>query len=129
MSEKITVETRGITRRTFLKGAVGTGVIILTAEGIGALVTSCAAAPTADFTVTSSTEFNHSHKITVLGADVDRPPTEKAITSDGATHSHAVTLTRANFQALKKGQEITLTSNQAGTTPHSHTFVIKVAAA
>ncbi|MBI2830379.1 MAG: hypothetical protein HYX81_04380 [Chloroflexi bacterium] len=118
----------GITRRTFLKGSAGATLFVLVAGSVGTLLAACAAKPTADFEVASTTPdpTNHSHKVKVLGADVDKPPAEKSITSDGATHTHAVLLKRADFQALKKGQEITVVSTSNGTTPHTHTFKIKM---
>ncbi|MBI4296234.1 MAG: hypothetical protein HY667_03840 [Chloroflexi bacterium] len=116
----------GITRRSFLKGSAGATLFVLAVGSVGTVIAACAAKPTADFEVTSSVDFNHSHKIRVLGADVDKPPAEKSVTSDGATHTHAVVFKKADFQALRKGQEITLTSSATGTTPHTHTFKIKI---
>lgn len=119
---------RSITRRAFLKGSVGAVLVVAAAGSVGAVLAACTKA-TADFEVTSSTDFNHSHKVKILGVDVDKPPVEKTITSDGPTHQHAITLTKADFEALKKGQQVTKVSTNTGTTPHGHTFVITVPAA
>jgi hypothetical protein len=103
-------------KRFFALAIVMTMVII----GFG-----CAAAGTPDFTITSSIDANHSHKVVVSGADVDNPPITKTITSDGANHTHTITLSKQDYEAIKKGQEITLTSSSDGSVPHTHTFKIK----
>ncbi|MBI2860136.1 MAG: hypothetical protein HYX91_01355 [Chloroflexi bacterium] len=115
-----------ITRRSFLKKAAGFGIVILVAETAGGAIVSLAgcAKPAADIVVTSSTDFNHSHNVTIPGADIGSPPASKTYTSDGATHQHAITLVQADFEAVKKGQVVTKTSTAAGTTPHTHTFAI-----
>ena len=129
MSLNLEVQEGVITRRTFLKGSAGAVILVITAGSVGSALSACAGPPTKDFTVTSSTDNNHSHKITVIGADVDNPPAEKIYTSDGASHQHTVTLKKADLQAIKKGQEITITSSSAGTTAHTHKFTIKKPAA
>lgn len=119
-----------ITRRTFLKRSLGVGLALVAVQGAGAMLTSlsgCAAPPTADIPVTSSVDFNHSHKVTIPGADVDRPPAEKTYTSDGPTHQHSIKLTKRDFETIKKGGEVSVVSDATGTTPHTHTFVIKKA--
>ncbi len=118
-----------ITRRSFLKRSLGFGLALVAVQGAGAILTSLygCAAPTADITVTSSVDFNHSHKVTIPGADVDRPPAEKKYTSDGATHTHSIILTKSQFETIKKGGEVSVVSDATGTTPHTHTFVIKKA--
>jgi hypothetical protein len=118
-----------ISRRSFLKGTAGAALLVVTAGSVGAALTACTSKPTADFEVTSSTDFNHAHKVMILGADVDKPPESKTITSDGPTHQHAITLSKANFQSLKKGETVTLTSTSTGSSPHTHTFALKVPAA
>jgi hypothetical protein len=95
-------------------------VVTLLVIGLG-----CSAA-TPDFTVTSSIDNNHSHKVVIAGSDVDNPPAaDKTITSDGASHTHTIKLTMQNYQAIKAGQQVTVTSSSNGPTPHTHTFAIK----
>ncbi|MDP3878732.1 MAG: hypothetical protein Q8Q07_00290 [Dehalococcoidales bacterium] len=116
----------GITRRSFLKGTAGIGLVILVAEAAGGALVglSGCAKPTADIPVTSSTDFNHAHGVTIPGADIDSAPDSKTYTSDGPTHQHDITLVKADFQAIKQGQAVTKTSTAVGTTPHTHTFTI-----
>ena len=117
-----------ITRRTFLQGSAGAVILIITAGSVGSALSACAS-PTKDFAVTSSTVNNHSHKITVVGTDVDKPTSEKTYTSDGTSHQHMVTLKKSDLQAIKKGQEVKITSSSAGPIPHAHEFTIKKSAA
>lgn len=122
------VKGEGITRRSFLKGSLGAGLVLVVAQSAGAVsLIGCRAAPTADITVTSSLDFNHAHKIIVPGADIDKAPSQMTYTSDGPTHTHAITLTKDNFTAIKKKQQVVVTSTATGTTPHTHTFTIKIA--
>lgn len=130
MAEKIEVKITqdGITRRGFLMRTAGAGLVLLAAGGTSGLLAACAKAlPTADFTVASTVPdpTNHSHSVTIIGADVDNPPAEKTYTTTGTPHTHQLTLKQADFAAIMKGQEITVISNSAGTTPHTHTFKIK----
>ena len=98
---------------------------IISVIAIAVITLACAAA-TADFTVTSSTDANHNHHVVISGKDVDSPPTaDKTITSDGTSHTHTIVLTKQNFEAIKAGQEVTVTSSSSGTPAHSHTFKIK----
>ncbi|GEM_PF-3449724 len=131
MSQQSSPSTEvGFTRRSFLKRSLGVGLSIVAVQSAGGLLTSlsgCAAPPTPDFAVTSSVDFNHSHKVTILGADVDKPPSEKTYTSDGPTHQHSIKLTKQDFETIKKGGEVSKVSDATGTTPHTHTFVIKKA--
>jgi hypothetical protein len=103
-------------KRFFALAIVMTMVII----GFG-----CAAVGTPDFTITSSIDANHSHKVIISGADIDNPPATKTITSDGASHTHTIVLNKQDYEAIKKGQEISVISSSTGTTPHTHTFKIK----
>lgn len=81
---------------------------------------------TESFSVTSSNGTGHTHKITILLADVTTPPEGgKTITSSGS-HTHTVTLSKSDFESLASGQEITKTSSNSN--GHTHTFSIKVLA-
>jgi hypothetical protein len=85
----------------------------------------CSAA-TADFTVTSSSDLAHTHNVVISGKDVDAPPAaDKILTSDGASHTHKITITPAMYQSVKAGQAVTVISTSDGATPHTHTFTIK----
>ncbi|MBI2858949.1 MAG: twin-arginine translocation signal domain-containing protein [Chloroflexi bacterium] len=117
-----------ISRRTFLKGAMGTAAAVALVGSAGGLLVGCKKKEaTADITVTSTLDFNHSHNIIVLGADIDKPPATKTITSDGASHTHDVALAKADYEAIGKGQAVSKVSTSSGTTPHTHTFNIKKA--
>jgi len=118
-----------ITRRSFLKKSFGLGAVLLAASAGGTLTSlaGCAKAPSADLTSTSTLDFNHTHKVTIPGADIDSAPSTKTYTSDGPTHTHAITLAKADFQSLKKGGTVTVVSTSTGTTPHTHTWTLKIA--
>ena len=84
---------------------------------------------TTDFTATSSTDFGHSHRVTIAADDLDDPPAQRTLTTtrDGAVpHTHAITLTKQHYEALENGQDVTVVSSVDGN--HSHTFVIKAPA-
>jgi hypothetical protein len=115
----------GISRRSFLKKSLGVGVVLLAAGSAGGLIFSvagCTKSPaTADLTAASSVDLGHSHNITIPGADIDSPPSEKSYTSDGPTHQHAITLKKADFEAIKKGQDVTIVSTYGSTSPSLET--------
>ena len=128
--DKISVRLEeSVTRRDFLRGSLGVGLVIMAVgSAASSILAACTPAPpTTDIRVTSSVDANHSHSITIPGADLDSPPPQKTYTSDGASHKHDVTLTRANFDALKNRETVTVTSNATGPTPHTHVFTIKKA--
>ena len=78
-----------------------------------------------DITVTSSVDSGHSHDVSISGADLDNPPSaDKVIyTTYSGGHSHTVTLTKQNYESIKSGNAVTLTSSSSSA--HTHTFVIK----
>jgi hypothetical protein len=94
--------------------------------GILGICAGCSSA-TQDFTVTSSTDVNHSHDVTIIGRDVDNPSDKTyTTTSTGAVpHTHTVTLTRAQFEEIKQGNSVTVTSSAFPANNHTHTFTIK----
>lgn len=116
-----------MTRRSFLKRSLGFGAALLAVGSASSVLAGCAKAPSADLTVASTTDFNHAHNVTIPGADIDSAPSSKTYTSDGATHTHAITLAKADFQSLKKGGTVTKVSTSTGTTPHTHTWTLKMA--
>ena len=111
-----------VTRRQFLKAVLGAGAGLLAASALSSMA-GCAA--TQDVTSTSSTDFAHNHRLTIPGADLDSPPEQKTYISDGPTHTHTVILKKADLEAVKKGQPVTVTSSSDGLPPHTHTFNIQ----
>ena len=87
---------------------------------------------TMDFAVTSSTVFDHNHGVIVSGDDLDGPPVQNTLTTtlDGAEpHTHTITLTRQDYEAIENGQEVTVVSSIDGNIRilgdvHRHVFVI-----
>ena len=103
------------------------GVLVLGGLGCGA--------PTQDFIVTSDKVQNHTHDLKVKGAAVDDPPaggtsqwtTAVSIKEGDPAHVHTVKISQDDYEKLKAGEEITITSDSAY--DHTHTFKIKVPAA
>ncbi|MEE9571733.1 MAG: hypothetical protein V3W20_01640 [Candidatus Neomarinimicrobiota bacterium] len=78
-----------------------------------------------DFSITSSVNGGHSHSVKILYNDVEMPSaTNKTLTSSSTGHTHQITLSTANYQALSIGETIVKTSTTNG--GHSHTFSVKV---
>ena len=97
---------------------------VFVAIGIVALLLTNATAcgGTEDFTVTSQVAANHTHEITIWGTNVDWPPAEgREFTLLG----HELQLTKQDFQALKKGQQIIVTSSADPRDNHTHDFIIQ----
>jgi hypothetical protein len=93
---------------------------------LSAGVLSCGkSASPGDITVTSSTASGHSHQVTISGADIDNPPTggKTISTTDVNFHTHTITLTQQDYQSIKNGNEVTVTSSSSN--GHTHIFVIK----
>lgn len=103
-----------------------TGLLPLMITHIGCAYAAPGADSSADeFTVVSSRDNFHRHKIRILFADVSNPPASgKTITSSGPIHTHDVVLGMADFQALQDGEEVVKTSTFDAR--HSHTFAIQV---
>ena len=77
------------------------------------------------FTLKSSSYSGHTHTVTILFSDIDAPPaSSKTLITSRTTHTHRLTLSQADFQALGSGDTITRTTSTAAS--HSHTFTIKV---
>ena len=122
------VSESGLTRRAFLIRTAGASLVLLAAGSMSGVLAACAKGPaTVDFIAASTTPdpTNHSHNVRIMAADVDNPPSEKVYTSDGESHTHNLTLKKADFEAIRKGTEITVVSSANGTPPHGHTFKIK----
>ncbi|OGO36996.1 MAG: hypothetical protein A2147_00245 [Chloroflexi bacterium RBG_16_57_8] len=116
-----------ISRRTFLKASLGLGVVAVMVPAAGGLLAGCAKTVYGDITAASSTDFNHAHNVTIPGADIGATAASKTYTSDGPTHQHAITLVKADFEKLQKGQTVSVTSTATGSTPHTHTWALKTA--
>ena len=87
------------------------------------------ASGTPDFTAVSSTESGHSHIVVISGADIDRPPKERILTTseDGNTpHAHVILLSESEYRALKAGTEVAIVSVPSTEDNHTHTFAIKL---
>ncbi|MFC2051892.1 hypothetical protein ACFLT4_04105 [Chloroflexota bacterium] len=99
---------------------------VLATIGIFALLVAnaTACAVTTDFEVISEVTAGHTHEITIWGTDIDRPPAEGR-DKDSSPWEHKVHLTKQDFQALKEGRQITVTSNPAESDGHTHIFIIK----
>jgi len=92
---------------------------------LAGLACSKKSASSGDMTVTSSIDSGHSHAVTVLGADIETPPaTDQTIdTTSSGGHKHTITLTSQDYQSMKDGNEVTVTSSS--NSGHTHTFKIK----
>jgi hypothetical protein len=78
-----------------------------------------------DFTVTSSVSNQHSHTIQILYDDIEMPSTtNNTLTSSLTDHTHQITITTTDYQALKDGATVVKTSTTKS--GHTHTFSIKV---
>jgi len=103
---------------------IATAVLLLVGS-VATLACSKESVSPGDITVTSSVDAGHTHRITVRGADVERPPAaDKTIDATySGGHRHTVTLTLQDYESIKNGDEVSVTStSDAG---HAHTFDIK----
>ena len=86
-------------------------------------IISCAG-PSPDLTVISSTNSSHSHQVTIKGVDMDSPADRTyTSTSAGTTpHTHTFIITKDDFEEIKKGNAVTVTSSPFPADNHTHTF-------
>jgi len=84
--------------------------------------------PSPDLTVTSSTNSNHSHEVTIKGAEMDSPADRNYTSLSGGTvpHTHTFTLTKGDFEEIKKGNAVTVTSSPFPADNHTHTFRMRM---
>lgn len=103
-------------------------LVISVLLGIIAFSSLGCARSSADLTVMSSTAFDHSHEVTIKGAEMDSPADRTyTTTSAGAVpHTHTLTLTKADFEEIKKSNAVTVTSSPFPADNHTHTFRIKM---
>jgi hypothetical protein len=73
-------------------------------------------------TPTNNIAGNHGHVLTVTLADVDAAADKTYDIMGTATHTHAVTITAAQFADIKAGETRTFTSTSAG--GHSHQVTV-----
>ena len=91
---------------------------------LAGLACSKKSASSGDITVTSSIDSGHSHQVTISGTDIENPPaTDKTIDTTSTGHKHTITLTSQEYQSIKDGTEVTVTSSSSS--GHTHTFKIK----
>jgi hypothetical protein len=64
---------------------------------------------------------NHGHALTIAAADLDSPTNQTYSIAGAANHTHSVTFTPAQLQALKAGQSVTVTSTTDASHEHSVT--------
>lgn len=125
-------------RRRDVLRALGLGALALPT---GSLLSACApdgsddtSDDTADDTADSDTAVTctiadadgssdtHGHSIAIPQADLESPTGDKTYTSTGGTHTHQVTLTAAQRQALVDDCSVTVSSNDS----HAHTWTISL---
>ncbi len=77
-----------------------------------------------DITVTSTATAGHTHQVTIAGTDIENPPpADKTIESTtNVGHSHTITLTPQDYQTIKSGGQVTVTSSDVNF--HTHDFTI-----
>jgi hypothetical protein len=125
------IDEQCVTRRSFLgtslKAGAGIVGIIAGSGAIGTLLMGCSKTPSVNYEFASvPDDTRHIHQVTILGADLDSPPSQKVVTTTLVfTHTHDVTMTKADFESLKNGQTFTKTCTSTGTPLHSHSFSMK----
>jgi len=114
-----------MSHKSAVRIAVATMLVVLLIGSAMSVACSEKSASPGDIEITSSVDAGHSHDVTISRADTDSPPaadkTVNATYSGG--HRHTITLTPQDYESIKDGGEVTVTSSSnAG---HTHTFVIK----
>jgi hypothetical protein len=109
--------------RKLLIGLLVLGVMLAVLLSAGVLSCGKSTSP-GDITVTSSVSAGHSHQITISGADINNPSTQKTISTTYVNfHTHTITLTQQDYQTIKNGGTVTVTTSEVN--GHTHTFTIK----
>ncbi|MBX3635653.1 MAG: hypothetical protein KF683_09750 [Rubrivivax sp.] len=109
------------TRKEFLAQMAGGGLLLaLGGCGGGGGGSESSAAPRAGclrFTFTA----NHGHELVIPTADLDSTSARTYSVQGSGPHDHLVTITAAQFAALKAGQAIAATTTEGGLAPaHTH---------
>jgi hypothetical protein len=102
-------------------------VIALNLILIGILTLGSGCGGGKELTFTSTASQGHSHKVVISEGDIRKAPEEKIYTteaggSDG--HTHMIRLTAHEYDVLKRGTRVGLTSSPAKTDDHYHNFDI-----
>ncbi|MGE0401587.1 MAG: hypothetical protein AB7T06_33105 [Kofleriaceae bacterium] len=117
-----------MTRKEFLRSVVGVGVgaasiAALAACGDDGGSSTADAAPAECTTPTNSITSNHGHVLMVSLADVNAGMAKTYDLTGTANHSHSLMVTAAQFQQLKDGQTLNLTSTSGG--GHTHNVSVQ----
>lgn len=118
-----------MTRKGFLGAAAG-GTILLLLQACGGGDDNDEAATTTTASKScgangAAIAGNHGHTLSIPAADLDSTTSKTYSIQGAATHDHLVTLTVAQLQALKAGQQVSVTS----TTDFSHNHVVTITCA
>jgi hypothetical protein len=102
-------------------------LVILASVALIALMLSACAGGSAGLTVTTSTDFEHNHKVTIPSSDLNNPPDAVVLTTTEAgspLHSHTVRVTKHDIGDILNGQLVFIvTSRAADGHNHAVTFV------
>ncbi len=93
--------------------------------GILALGSGCGGGK--DLSFTSGVTQGHSHKVVISESDIKKAPEEKIYTTEAGgsdSHTHMIRLTAHEYDSLKRGITVVLTSSLAKTDEHFHNFDI-----
>jgi hypothetical protein len=134
-----------VTRREFLQGSAGVvstaTVTLLVTRLIGCSTTDNGTATSTGTTVpacdgvgaTSGVALGHTHDICVAASDLTSPPaagmtyTTTPSVLNGLAHTHSISLTQAQLQAIQAGQSVmveTSSPSTAAIASHTHSFAI-----
>lgn len=110
------------TRKAFLAQMAGGGLLLaLGGCGGGGGGDAPAAAPAAGGCLRFSFTANHGHELSIPLADLDSTVSRSYSVQGSGPHDHLVTITPAQFAALKAGQAISVTTTAGGLAPaHTH---------
>ena len=82
-----------------------------------------------DIVTTSSVYENHKHTVTINAANIDNPPEALTLSTtkdkNSSFHTHKITLTKKQFELLKEGKEVRVTTIPLVIDNHYHAFTIK----
>ncbi len=117
-----------MTRKEFLRSVVGIGVGAASIAALGACgddggSSTADAAPAECTTPTNSITSNHGHVLMVSLADVNAGAAKTYDISGSADHGHNLTISAAQFQQIKDGQTLNLTSTSGG--GHTHNVSVQ----
>jgi hypothetical protein len=118
-----------MTRKAFCARLTGgTVVLLIQACGGGGSGYQMPANPgPAGATCNDTIAGNHGHVLTIAAADLDSTVDKTYDIQGSAAHTHSVTLTVANLQALKAGMTVTVISSTSPIGPagaHEHSVAI-----